>query len=465
MSEYAKSDKHFSLQCTDFNTKPHKLSVPISKLTAFLTMSSDIRFLPIWLDYHKHIFDSLIVVVSDLHDKNILQIVSRFFKDVSYAIYPTSFSRIQKDKLHISLSTADFLLESDKETIFEYCLGNNDFQKTPAKIRTDPFPNNINDFLQSIQPVDERYDIKILSFRNQSKSKIFERVKISPFKLQEEHIYYLDAYANSNVDWGEDRVILSEDVNLLDRTDFNDTGHKIFPISSNANIEWNVFLKRFIESKIAEITSHQIDAEKYHLHVNDEDHKKIINAMPYKKHESIEIHEFATYMETRVSELLGRRVKIFNDDIWIRICRPSSMSDYNPCHRDIYLDFYRNIVNIYLPIVGSNENSSLNMHSGSHLWNEKDIVVTTGGAYFKHSDKKYSVDAILKSRIPLEMQKPNPSINEFILFSPYLIHGCSSNDNRDITRMSIEIRFIEDNPNATKQEAEFNEFLHKRIWR
>lgn len=446
---------------------PHKLSVPISKLNAFLMVDSDIRFLPIWLDYHKHIFDSLTVVVSDLYDQNILQIVPRFFKDVNYAIYPTSFFRIQKDKLHISLSITEFLLESDKETIFEYCLGNNEFQKTPAKIKTDPFPNNINDFLQNIQIADELYDIRILSFRNQSKSKIFERIKISASRHPEDYIYYLDAYAYSNVDWGDDRVILSEDINLLDRTDFNDVGHKIFPVSStpDANIEWNVFLKRLIESKITEITSRQIDAEKYHLHINDEEHKKIINAMPYKKDESIEIYEFATYMENRVSELLKRRVKIFNNDIWIRICRPSSMSDYNPCHRDIYLDFYRNIVNIYLPIVGSNEKSSLTMHSGSHLWNEQDIVVTMGGAYFKHSDKKYSVDAILKSRIPLEMQKPNPSVNEFILFSPYLIHGCSSNDNRDITRMSIEIRFIEDNPNATKQEQEFNQFLHKRNWR
>jgi hypothetical protein len=429
------------------------------KLNAKLFINSDNRFLPIWLDYHKHIFDSITVV----NNKNILQIVYRFFNPNS--VY-TEISPPPSDKniFDISLSTIDFLLESNKEKVLES--KSNPMRKIRAKIRVEPFPNNIFDFRQSIHIAnDEQNDIHILSFENHNEMEVIERIKISPFRQQEECIYYLDAYAYSNVDWGNNRVILSEDVNLLDRTDFNDAGYKIFPISSNDNKDCNVFLKRFIETKISNITSRKIDAEKYHLHVNDEEHKKIINAMPYKKHESIEIYEFATYMENRVSELLQRRVKIFNGDIWIRICRPSSMSDYNPCHRDIYLDFYRNIINIYLPIVGSNENSSLNMHSGSHLWNERDIVVTKGGAYFKHSDKKYSVDAILKSRIPLNMQKPNPSINEFILFSPYLIHGCSSNDNNDITRMSIEIRFIEDNPNSTKQEQEFNQFLHTRNWR
>jgi ectoine hydroxylase-related dioxygenase (phytanoyl-CoA dioxygenase family) len=105
------------------------------------------------------------------------------------------------------------------------------------------------------------------------------------------------------------------------------------------------------------------------------------------------------------------------------------------------------------------------MQTGSHLWNEQDIVVTRGGAYFPESGKKYSVDAILQSRVPLNMERPNPSIDEFILFSPYLIHGCSSNENADITRMSVEIRFICDTDMGRKQEEKFRDFLEKRVWR
>ena len=63
------------------------------------------------------------------------------------------------------------------------------------------------------------------------------------------------------------------------------------------------------------------------------------------------------------------------------------------------------------------------------------------------------------------MIRPNPQNDEFILFSPYLIHGCSSNTNADTTRMSIEIRFIADDDNAKIQEDAFNLFLKERVWR
>ena len=277
------------------------------------------------------------------------------------------------------------------------------------------------------------------------------------------HVYYLDAYIHSDVTWGEDRIILFEDTNLLEYTNFNPDGHAIYKMKS-----YNVFLRNMVKSKIEGTTSRPLDdISKYHLHISNEEHTKIINAMPWKKTESTEIKEFAEYMEQTVSEILERKVKIFNDDIWVRICRPSSVTetDYNPCHRDIYLDFYRNIVNIYVPIVGSNERSSLAMQSGSHYWNERDIMVTKGGAYFPNTGKKYSVDAVLRSRQPLDMVRPNPGEDEFILFSPYLIHGCSSNENPDTTRMSVEIRFIEDTEAGRKQESNFREFLAKRVWR
>jgi ectoine hydroxylase-related dioxygenase (phytanoyl-CoA dioxygenase family) len=105
------------------------------------------------------------------------------------------------------------------------------------------------------------------------------------------------------------------------------------------------------------------------------------------------------------------------------------------------------------------------MEPGSHLWNENETMMTRGGAYFKNSGKKYSVDAVVQSRRRLNMARPNPNIDEFILFSPYLIHGCSDNSNADITRMSVEVRFIQDTECGRKQEAVFNTFLKSRVWR
>jgi ectoine hydroxylase-related dioxygenase (phytanoyl-CoA dioxygenase family) len=122
-------------------------------------------------------------------------------------------------------------------------------------------------------------------------------------------------------------------------------------------------------------------------------------------------------------------------------------------------------VNIYLPVVGSNENSSLKMQPGSHKWNENETMVTKGGAFFRNTNKKYSVDAIVASKLPLEMIRPNPTIEQIMLFSPYLIHGCSDNNNENETRISLEVRFIRNDANGEKQEENFNNFLKNRSWR
>jgi ectoine hydroxylase-related dioxygenase (phytanoyl-CoA dioxygenase family) len=39
------------------------------------------------------------------------------------------------------------------------------------------------------------------------------------------------------------------------------------------------------------------------------------------------------------------------------------------------------------------------------------------------------------------MIRPNPSENEVLVFSPYLVHGGGYNTNIDITRISLEMRF------------------------
>jgi ectoine hydroxylase-related dioxygenase (phytanoyl-CoA dioxygenase family) len=202
--------------------------------------------------------------------------------------------------------------------------------------------------------------------------------------------------------------------------------------------------------------------EGYHFSITEEEHTKILNSMPYKKSE---LKEFGDYIEKTISEHIGIKVKVFNDDIWFRICRPSHKysTDFNPCHRDTYLNFYRNTVNIYLPICSSNENSSLTIEPGSHYWNENETIVTNGGAYFKSTNKKYSVDAIVASKQKLNMIRPNPQIGQVMLFSPYLIHGCANNNNLYTTRISIEVRFIQER--FLKQEEEFNAFLKNRIWR
>ena len=269
------------------------------------------------------------------------------------------------------------------------------------------------------------------------------------------HIYYPELLEHNG--WGENKIIINDDINLLNNMPYNKEGYTILNISNNN-------LNEFLQNKIFGLTNKNILLDDYHNCITEEEHTKILNSMPYKKSE---LSEFCQYIEQTISDNIGIKVKIFNDDIWFRICRPTCkfLTDFNPCHRDTYLNFYRNTINIYLPICGSNESSSLTIESGSHYWNENETIITKGGAYFKSTNKKYSVDAIIASKQKLNMIRPNPSVGQLMLFSPYLIHGCANNQNINTTRISIEIRFIKDSEDSLKQEEEFNVFLKNRIWR
>jgi hypothetical protein len=265
--------------------------------------------------------------------------------------------------------------------------------------------------------------------------------------------------------WGDDNIILNNDKNLLENTDFDNVGYKVFDIKDMRDM--NIRLQNILKEEIYKVCNKNINLEKYHNEITEDEHKIIFNTMPYKKNSTDEINEFGNYIIDFLSSKLNKKIKIFNDDIWFRICRPSTnyMNDANPCHKDIYLDFYRNVINIYLPIVGSNENSTLMLEQSSHKWSENETIVTKNGAYFKNINKKYSVDAIVASKKPLNMCRPNPSIDQVMIFSPYLIHGCANNNNHDTTRISIEIRFIMDDNSGMNQENDFNKFLKMRNWR
>jgi len=272
-----------------------------------------------------------------------------------------------------------------------------------------------------------------------------------------EYIHYPELLEECHL--GKDEVLLEKDINLLRNTPFHDSGYGVVELEHN-------FLQDLVRSEIYRITGKSFQLEQYHTHITDEEHTKILNSMPYKITQN-NLSELGKELESVVSTQLGEPVKIFNGDIWVRICRPSSLfsNDFNPCHRDIYLDFYRNTVNIYVPICGSNELSSLTIQPGSHLWNENETFITKGGSYFKSTGKKYSVDAIVASKRPLNMIRPNPGKNQILLFSPYLIHGCANNDNVNVTRISLEVRFIHDDSFGLQQEETFRDFLKMRTWR
>lgn len=147
-------------------------------------------------------------------------------------------------------------------------------------------------------------------------------------------------------------------------------------------------------------------------------------------------------LEERISAIMGTPLHVLNpydgqSVFHFRVIRPQS-TDNNPIHRDVWLEDYADCVNLYIPIAGSNEKSSLTLIPESHLWPEEDVDRTPEGALV--NGIKFNVPAVTRIKRPHEIVRPNPGLNEVLIFSPYLLHGGALNLNNDTTRISIEVR-------------------------
>jgi hypothetical protein len=247
---------------------------------------------------------------------------------------------------------------------------------------------------------------------------------------------------------GKDETLLLKDDNLLQNTPWDESGFTIQNfLSESDNKEFkNVVtevIKGLIESSGGTIDAH-FTLEKYHAYVTDEIHLKIARSIKdgWKKEDfSFDL----TKINQRLSNILQQEVSTISEDksindFYLRIVRPGCLQDNNPPHRDVWLDRLRNAVNIYFPICGSTSESALPLLPGSHKYKESDLVRTSEGAVL--NDTKYTVPCVISiNGEPLKMMRPNPTENEVLVFSPYLVHGGGYNTNLDTTRISLEMRF------------------------
>jgi hypothetical protein len=120
-----------------------------------------------------------------------------------------------------------------------------------------------------------------------------------------------------------------------------------------------------------------------------------------------------------------------------RVIRPQHY-DNNPLHRDVWLEDYKACINLYIPIAGSDERSSLILIRGSHLWPESKVERTDSGAFI--DQVQFNVPAVTGIDGEFEAIRPNPGPGQMLVFSPYLIHGGAVNLNTSTTRISIELR-------------------------
>lgn len=158
-------------------------------------------------------------------------------------------------------------------------------------------------------------------------------------------------------------------------------------------------------------------------------------------------------MIPRFEQLVGFGLTDFNPHVGekmhiiVRINRPGS-NDFNPPHKDMYGPWDREglimrFMNLWIPVCGVTNLSSLPVAPGSHLIAEDKVLRTFEGAVTEGN--KYRVNAIAAWDGRSELIRPVVKDGEVLMFSSHLIHGLAKNELPDTTRVALEFRLFRKN--------------------
>jgi len=249
--------------------------------------------------------------------------------------------------------------------------------------------------------------------------------------------------------WGKNELLYKPKESVLSKVAWKKDGFSV--VKAFINDEFERLKESIRQNIINAIKINNIDfdeqeftLENYHEIVNsDVLHNQVINITRNLENEDFDFD--IELLTKRFGTLLGYNLTSWVEElqkshIQIRISRPNSL-DINPPHRDGYLSYWEDIINVWIPIEGCNENSSLPVCPESHLIPENEILRTASkGAEI--NGNIYYVPCILEHKQgSLKMIRPNPKEGEALIFTPFLIHGAAVNKNKDITRVSLELRF------------------------
>jgi len=249
---------------------------------------------------------------------------------------------------------------------------------------------------------------------------------------------------------GDDKILLHEAIDLTRGRPWGKRGYHISQLFKESIFKtFESETKKLVcslweKSGLSIPPDFQLDqyhtlATHQHLHLSAVDRTKLLSVTDFP----VPIAE----IENQISEICEVALVAKNPFdqqslFHFRVVRPNS-EDNNPLHRDVWLDDYANCINLYIPVAGSNELSSLTIIPGSHHWSESKTERTKEGAIVDGT--KFNVPAVTEIRGEFDIVRPNPQRNEVLVFSPYLIHGGAANLNSNQTRISIELRLWKKN--------------------
>lgn len=249
--------------------------------------------------------------------------------------------------------------------------------------------------------------------------------------------------------WGEPKTLFKEKNSVIENVPWKSKGYSnVFAFTPEEfsclknSIKENIV--NAIKSIGVPIIDDKFELEKYHeIVTTDEVHNKVINITRDLRVEDLDfdinklVERFGNELGCKLTSWVN---ELERSHVQIRISRPSTL-DINPPHRDGYLSYWEDIINIWVPISGCNEKTSLPVVSGSHLIPENEIMRTESkGAII--NGNRYYVPCILETiNGAFRMERPNPAEGEALLFTPYLIHGSAINQSFDQTRVALELRF------------------------
>ena len=201
---------------------------------------------------------------------------------------------------------------------------------------------------------------------------------------------------------------------------------------------FTIGLSKYLDKNVQleKMSEYNLIAKSYDL-----DHHGFINFLSRKLPNSFQDTDFIIGIISRCESWLNRKVRIVDDILWFRICRPG-FDDSNDLHRDHWFPNYSEVLNLYVPISGSYPDSAMKIVPKSYKWSDEDVLPTfsgdSGEKYFKNG-VAYSAPGIKYSAHEILPHRPDIHLGNFMLFHPKSIHGGGDNFSNE-TRISLEIR-------------------------